>query len=89
MQYIGFVLIAPIPIWNNGKPLVLQREAEHRRAIVAFKEAQQRAVAQVRAAVAKWNGATELVNDSAGLSKRLERGSQENGELFDRRRKPI
>ena len=71
VQYVGFVFIAPIPIWNNGRPLVLQREAEHRRAIVALKEAQQRAVAQVRAAVAKWNGATELVNDSAGLSRDL------------------
>ena len=76
VQYVGFVFIAPIPIWNNGKPLVIQREAEHRRAVVAFKEAQQRAAAQVRAAVAKWNGATELVNDSAGLSNDLERGSQ-------------
>jgi outer membrane protein, heavy metal efflux system len=71
VQYVGFVFIAPIPIWNNGKPLVLQREAEHRRAVVAFKQAQQRATAQVRAAVTKWNGATELVNDSAGLSKDL------------------
>jgi cobalt-zinc-cadmium efflux system outer membrane protein len=71
VQYVGFVFIAPIPIWNNGKPLVIQREAEHHRAIVAYKEAQQRAIAQVKAAVAKWNGATELVNDSAGLSKDL------------------
>ena len=71
VQYIGFVFIAPIPIWNNGKPLVLQREAEHRRALVAVKEAQDRAAGQVRAAVAKWNGATELVNDSAGLSNDL------------------
>jgi cobalt-zinc-cadmium efflux system outer membrane protein len=71
VQYVGFVFIAPIPIWNNGRPLVIQREAEHRRAIVAYKEAQQRAAAQVRAAVAKWNGATELVNDSAGLTKDL------------------
>jgi cobalt-zinc-cadmium efflux system outer membrane protein len=71
VQYIGFVLIAPIPIWNTGKPLVLQREAEHRRAIVAFQEAQQRVTAQVRSAVAKWNSATELVNDSGGLTKEL------------------
>jgi len=71
VQYIGFVFIAPLPIWNNGKPLVLQREAEHRRAIVAFEQAQQRATAQVRAAVAKWNGATELVNESSGLTKEL------------------
>jgi cobalt-zinc-cadmium efflux system outer membrane protein len=71
VQYIGFVFITPLPIWNSGKPLVLQREAEHRRAIVAFQEAQQRATAQVRAAVAKWNGATELVNESGGLTKEL------------------
>jgi outer membrane protein, heavy metal efflux system len=71
VQYVGFVFITPIPVWNNGKPLVLQREAEHRRAIVAYQEAQQKAVAQVRAAVAKWNGATELVNDSADLSRDL------------------
>ena len=73
VQYIGFVLISPLPIWNSGKPLVLQREAEHRRAIVAHQQAQQRAIAQVRAAVAKWNGATELVNESAGLSTELDK----------------
>ncbi len=73
VQYIGLVLISPLPIWNSGKPLVLQREAEHRRAIVAYQQAQKRATAQVRAAVAKWNGATELVNDSTGLSKELDK----------------
>ena len=83
VQYIGFVFIAPIPIWNNGKPLVLQREAEHRRALVAFKEAQQRAVGQVRAAVAKWNGATELVNDSGGLTNDLTVEVQKMERLFD------
>jgi outer membrane protein, heavy metal efflux system len=83
VQYIGFVFIAPIPIWNNGKPLVLQREAEHRRALVAFKEAQQRAIGQVRAAVAKWNGATELVNDSAGLSSDLNVEVKKMERLFE------
>jgi outer membrane protein, heavy metal efflux system len=83
VQYVGFVFIAPIPIWNNGKPLVLQREAEHRRALVAFKEAQQRAVGQVRAAVAKWNGATELVNDSVGLSNDLSVEVQKMERLFE------
>jgi len=71
VQYIGFVFITSLPVWNSGKPLVLQREAEHRRAVVAYQEAQQRAIAQVRAAVAKWNGATELVNESSGLTKEL------------------
>jgi cobalt-zinc-cadmium efflux system outer membrane protein len=71
VQYVGMVLISQLPIWNNGKPLVIQRQAEHQRAIVAVHQAQQRAVAQVRAAVARWNGATDLVNDSAGLSVEL------------------
>ena len=84
VQYIGFVLISPIPIWNSGKPLVLQREAEHRRAVVAYKEAQQRAAAQVRAAVAKWNGATELVNDSAGLTNDLSAEVKNMEQLFER-----
>jgi cobalt-zinc-cadmium efflux system outer membrane protein len=83
VQYIGFVLIGALPVWNNGKPLVLQREAEHRRAKVAYEQARQRAVAQVRAAVAKWNGATELVNESAGLSKDLEKEVGSLDRLFD------
>jgi outer membrane protein, heavy metal efflux system len=83
VQYIGFVFISPLPIWNNGKPLVLQREAEHRRAIVAHQQAQQRAIAQVRAAVAKWNGATELVNESAGLSKELDKEVNLLDRLFE------
>lgn len=83
VQYIGFVFITPLPIWNNGKPLVLQREAEHRRAMVGYEQAQQRAIAQVRAAVAKWNGATELVNDTAGLSKELNKDVADLDKLFD------
>jgi outer membrane protein, heavy metal efflux system len=83
VQYIGFVLISTLPVWNNGKPLVLQREAEHRRAVVAFQQAQQRAVAQVRAAVAKWNGATELVNESGGLSKDLDKEVGSLDRLFE------
>jgi cobalt-zinc-cadmium efflux system outer membrane protein len=83
VQYIGFVLISPFPIWNSGKPLVIQREAEHRRAVVGYQQACQRAVAQVRAAVAKWNGATELVNESSGLSKELDKDVQSLDRLFD------
>jgi outer membrane protein, heavy metal efflux system len=83
VQYIGFVLISPLPIWNSGKPLVLQREAEHRRAIVAYEQAQQRVMAQVRAAVAKWNGATELVNESVGLSVELDKEVKVLERLFE------
>jgi len=68
IQYIGFNLAPTLPLLNNGKPLVRQREAEQRRAVVAHQQAQPRAVSQVRAAVARWNGATALVNDSSGLT---------------------
>ena len=71
IQYIGLNLVPILPILNSGTALVRQREAEQRRAIVAFQQVQQRAVAQVRSAVAKWNGATGLVNDSSGLTQEL------------------
>ena len=58
--------ITPIPVINNGKPLVRQREADYRRAVTALRQAEQRAVAQVRAAVAKWNGAGQLVSGQRG-----------------------
>jgi cobalt-zinc-cadmium efflux system outer membrane protein len=71
IQYVGLNLAPTLPIWNNGKPLVRQREAEQRRAVSSYQQARQRAVAQVRAAVAKWNGATGLVGESAGLTEGL------------------
>jgi len=70
-QFIGFVSITPIPILNNGKPLVIQREADYRRALVTLQQVEQRTVTQVRAAVAKWNGARELVADTEGLTGEL------------------
>ena len=71
IQYIGLNLVPTLPILNSGKPLLRQRQAEERRAFVSFQQAQQRAVAQVRSAVAKWNGATSLVSDSSGLTQEL------------------
>ncbi len=71
IQYIGLILVAPIPIWNSGKPLVHQREAEYRRALEAAQQAERRAVVQVKAATAKWNAANRLVNQTAGLTANL------------------
>jgi cobalt-zinc-cadmium efflux system outer membrane protein len=84
IQYVGLILVSTLPVLNNGMPLVRQREAEHRRAIVAMQQARQRAVAQVRAAVAKWNGATELVNESQGLTAELAKEVESLERLFDR-----
>ena len=71
IQYVGFNFVPTLPVLNNGKPLVRQREAEERRAVASYQAAQQRAVAQVRSAVAKWNGASSLVGESDNLTREL------------------
>jgi len=83
IQYVGFNFVPTLPFANNGKPLVRQREADQRRAVVAFQQAQQRIVAQVRSAVAKWNGATGLVTDSSGLTEELTREVESLERLFE------
>ncbi|MBX6316463.1 MAG: TolC family protein, partial [Isosphaeraceae bacterium] len=71
VQYVGLVYITPVPVLNTGKALVRQREAEYRRACVALQQVQQRTIAQVKAALAKWNGASRLVAQTAGLTDTL------------------
>ncbi len=83
IQYIGLVYITPIPIWNNGKPLVNQRHAEHQRAHQALEQARQRAVAQVRSSLAKWNGASELVKETVGLTNELTQEVAKLERLFE------
>ena len=83
-EYFGFVLIAPLPIVNSGKPLLIQREADHRRAIAAMQQVEQRAAAQVKAAVAKWNGANRLVKQTDGLTEKLRDQVGRMEALFDR-----
>lgn len=70
-EFVGFVYITPIPFFNNGTPLVRQREAEFRRSLVALEQIQQRTISQVKAATAKWNGANRLVARTDGLSEKL------------------
>jgi cobalt-zinc-cadmium efflux system outer membrane protein len=83
VQYIGFVYITPIPIWNSGMPLVRQREAEMRRAMVALEQLRNKTVAQVRAATAKWNQANQLVERTDGLTDRLKGSVASLERLFE------
>ena len=82
IQYFGFVLAAPLPTLNNGQPLVRQREAEYRRAAIALQQVQQRTVAQVRVAVAKWNASEELVRMTKAATQELERQVSDLETLF-------
>ncbi len=81
-QFAGFLFIAPLPVLNSGNPLVRQREAEHRRAVVALEQVQQRAVAQIRAATAKWNAANRLVERTNGTTATLKAGVDRLERLF-------
>jgi cobalt-zinc-cadmium efflux system outer membrane protein len=83
LQYVGLIYVQPIPIWNTGGPLLRQREADHRRAHIALQEARQRAATQVRAAVARWNGAVEVVGTTRGLSGELSQVVQSLERLFN------
>ena len=82
-QLAGFVFIAPIPILNNGTPLVRQREAEHRRAMVGLQQVEQRTIAQVKSATAKWNAANRLVARTNGASEVLKTGVARMEKLFE------
>jgi cobalt-zinc-cadmium efflux system outer membrane protein len=51
--------------------------------MITLQQAQQRTVAQVRAAVAKWNGAIELVNETAGLAQEVSEDVASINGLFE------
>ncbi|MCR4410959.1 MAG: TolC family protein [Thermoguttaceae bacterium] len=61
VTFYGLAVSSPIPILNAGGPLVRQREAEYRRDAVALEQTRQRVRAQVKATLAKWNHAQQLV----------------------------
>jgi cobalt-zinc-cadmium efflux system outer membrane protein len=82
-QFLGFVYITTLPVLNNGRPLVIQRQADYHRAMVNLQQVQQRTVTQVRAAVAKWNSANRLVSQSSGLIAALKAQVDRLERLFD------
>lgn len=83
LQYFGMVLISPIPVINNGKPLVRQREAEYCRALAVVQQMEKRTAIQVKAAAAKWNAALRLVNQTAGLTGSTRNQVDRMERLFD------
>jgi cobalt-zinc-cadmium efflux system outer membrane protein len=83
INYYGFVIIAPLPYLNNGTPLVRQREADHRRALVTLQQVEQRTITQVKAAVVKWNNANRLVSQTGGLTDTLKTQVNRLERLFD------
>jgi len=83
VQYIGMVFTAAIPILNNGAPLLRQRQAEYHAAVMALQQVEQRTVAQVKAAIVKWNQANELIKGTSGLSDALKSQVADIERLFE------
>ncbi len=81
-HFAGFIAVIPLPVLNNGNPLVRQREAELRRAATALEQVQQRTVVQVKAATAKWNAANRLVERTNATSDSLKSGVERLERLF-------
>ena len=82
-QFFGFVYITPLPIFNSGKSLVRQREAEYHRACVTLDQVRQRTIAQVKAAIVKWNQSNQLVARTDGLTDSLKKQVAIIQRLFD------
>lgn len=82
-QFFGFVYITPIPLLNSGEPLVRQREAEYRRAVAAAQGVEQRIAAQVKAAVARWNGSVRLVTRTQGIPEAVRTQIAKLEQLFE------
>ena len=82
-QFFGFVYITQLRVFNNGKPLVRQREADLVRSSTALDNAQRRVASQVTSAVVKWNGANRLVGKTAGLTEELAKAVDSLERQFD------
>jgi cobalt-zinc-cadmium efflux system outer membrane protein len=83
IQYIGLILVTPVPIFNTGTPLVRQRVADHQRAHLGLQVAEQRVIAQVRSTLTRWNGAADLVKQTVGLTSDLAKEVAKLERLFD------
>jgi len=83
IQYYGFVLVMPLPVWNSGRPLVRQREAEYRQAAERLQQSRERTITQVRTALARWNNASKLVQKISGATSGLTRQVDILQRLFD------
>ncbi|MHB8969165.1 MAG: efflux RND transporter permease subunit [Pirellulaceae bacterium] len=71
-----------IPILNPGRRLVWQREAEHRRDLVAAEQARVRITAAVKASLAKWLRTRELVAEVGDTAETIKAQTQKMERLY-------
>jgi len=82
-QFYGFVFSTLLPVWNNGKPLVRQREAELQQAMIALQQSEMRVTTQIKAATGRWNQSLVLVRRIDSSAQRLKPSVATMERLFD------
>ena len=82
-SFYGMALTSPIPVLNSGKPLVLQREAEYHRDVVALEQAQQRARTEVLAGLARWRDVQQSLARSRTWGQVVEKQAAVMNDLYD------
>jgi cobalt-zinc-cadmium efflux system outer membrane protein len=83
VSFYGITVSTPVPVWNGGRPLVVQRQAEYRRDCVALEQAQRRVTTQVKAALVRWNQAREAVSRTAERLASIKAQSARMERLFE------
>ena len=81
--FYGVALSSPIPLLNNGGPLVGQREAEYHRDCVAWEQARQQVAAQVLAMLVKWNQAQQAAQRTHARFEPIRTQSERMQRLYD------
>lgn len=80
--FYGLAVDTQIPILNPGRRLVWQREAEHRRDLVAAEQTRVRITAAVKASLAKWLRTRELVVEVGDTAEAIEAQTQKMERLY-------
>jgi outer membrane protein TolC len=63
-QFAGFRTHTNIPVWDSGKPLANQREAEYRQRAIALQQLQERASIEALVAIDRYERARSIVERS-------------------------
>jgi outer membrane protein, heavy metal efflux system len=83
VSFYGMSVSTPVPLWNAGRPLVAQREAEHRRDCVALEQLRRRVITEVKAALSRWNQARESVSRTEARLAPIQSQSARMERLFE------
>lgn len=80
--FYGLAVSSQVPILNSGRRLVCQRQAEHRRDLVAANQTRMRITTAVKASLAKWSQTQRLVAEVVDTAKAIEAQTQKMERLY-------